>query len=79
MKLSKFSIFKLPNTYKRFDYTPRHFDPDQEERDKRRKQLDAEREIGVGKGSKTISFRGGLRQSRPRINLRQSGQTCVFL
>jgi len=64
MKLTKFSLFRMPNTYKRFDYTPRHFDPDKEERDKRRKQLDAQHELGLDTDTKSISFRGGLRQNR---------------
>ena len=65
MKLSRFSLFKLPNKYKRFDYAPRHYDPLQEEREKRSKQLEAEREIDVNQGSgKSISFRSPLRENR---------------
>jgi hypothetical protein len=65
MKLAKFNIFRLPNKYKRFDYVPRHFDQEHEDFEKRRKQLEAAREIGVDQGSgKSISFRSPLRDSR---------------
>lgn len=63
MKLTKFSLFKLPNKYKRFDYTPRHYDPQKEDREKRLKQLEAERVIDP-RGEKSISFRGGLKYDR---------------
>ena len=66
MKLAKFSIFKLPNKYKRFEYVPRHFDQEQEDREKRRKQLEAEHELGIESGvmGKSINFKSQLRDAR---------------
>jgi hypothetical protein len=60
MNWNKYSMFKLPNKNRRFDYVPRYFDPKKEELEKKIKQ--AERIAGTddGKGidqRREISFR----------------------
>lgn len=42
MNWNKYSIFKLPNRHKRFEYTPRYYDPRKEELDKKIKAAQAE-------------------------------------
>lgn len=41
-QLPKFSIFRPPSKYKRFNYVPQFYDAEQEEREKKRKQLQAD-------------------------------------
>ncbi|MBL7897515.1 MAG: hypothetical protein JNJ99_03185 [Crocinitomicaceae bacterium] len=77
MNFSKFSVFRLPNTYKRFDYTPRYYDPEKEARDKKLNKLRADREIlQEEEPEKRISFRqnnrtGSMRKTQTlKSNLR---------
>lgn len=42
MNWNKYSIFKLPNRHKRFEYTPRYYDPRKEELEKKIKAAEAE-------------------------------------
>ena len=79
MNFNKFSIFRLPNKYKRFDYTPRYYDPEKEARDKRRKELSAaaefEDELG---GKKRISFRDG-QQMKSNLSQQQRASNIRLL
>lgn len=79
MNWNRFSIFKLPNQYKRFDYTPRYYDPKKEEREKRFRQIDAEnvasedefprREISFRNGNGRHDYRAQTRKSMIRLVL----------
>lgn len=63
MRVTKFSIFRPPSQYKRFEYTPQFYDPEKEARDKRMKQLAAADDMeAIRKGEKPISFRHGSRR-----------------
>ncbi len=58
MNFNKFSIFKLPNTHRRFDYQPRHYDPKKEALEK--KIAESKREKNGepdGNHARRISFR----------------------
>ncbi|MBK7128488.1 MAG: hypothetical protein IPM74_00715 [Crocinitomicaceae bacterium] len=67
MDFSKYSIFRLPNKHKRFDYTPRYYDPEQAERDEKLKKLRADQVIeGNQPEGKRISFRDANTYSNNR-------------
>jgi len=77
MNFSKFSVFRLPNNYKRFEYTPRYYDADKEAREKKLNKLRADREILEDEEpEKRISFRqnnraGSIRKTQTlKSNLR---------
>ncbi|MBD3638309.1 MAG: hypothetical protein HUJ25_13235 [Crocinitomicaceae bacterium] len=60
MNWNKYSLFKLPNKHRRFEYVPRYYDPRKEELEKKIKA--AEREANLTKGKdvemrREISFR----------------------
>ena len=58
MNWNKFSLFKLPNKYKRFEYTPRYYDERKEALEKKIRQYNtdatAEEELKV---RREVSFR----------------------
>ena len=59
MNWNKYSIFKLPNKHRRFEYVPRYYDPRKEELRKKIKRAEAEANPDKNKEDvrREISFR----------------------
>ena len=80
MNWNRFSLFKLPNQYRRFEYTPRYYDPKKEERDKRFRQIDAEKESeSVERPRREISFRNENSRLDYRTQSRKSMVRLVII
>lgn len=56
MDFNRFSLFKLPNKHRRFEYVPRYYDPRKEELEKKIKAAQAVSEDGAHV-RREISFR----------------------
>ena len=56
MNWNKYSLFKLPNHHRRFEYIPRYYDPKKEELEKKVKVAEAEAK-GERDYRREISFR----------------------
>lgn len=80
MDFSKFSIFKLPNKHKRFEFTPRYYDPRKEAMDKKVAEIEHEQSGISAEGKRReISFKAkaddrwgnsGYKTASMRQNLR---------
>lgn len=61
MNWSKFSLFKFPHQYKRFDYVPRYYDPKKEELRKKIRQAEKERKLSEDASTeREIKFKARL-------------------
>lgn len=61
MDWNKFSIFKLPNRHKRFEYMPRYYDPQKEELQEKINRAKKEAAIGDnGKFARDIKFKAEM-------------------
>lgn len=75
--LPRFSIFKPPSRYKRYNYIPQFYDPEKEEREKKLKELQANESILPSEiNGKRIDFRAAgkftqdYRRQRKQSNMR---------
>lgn len=57
MDLSRFSLFKLPKAYRRFEYTPRYYDPRKEELKRKVEQYNKTNSGDTEAYSREINFR----------------------
>ena len=72
-------FIKLPS-YKRFEYTPRHWDPEKEERDERIRQIKAEMGIVFPSDpNRTTIKRGSFRQAHRKTKVRASRSSNIRL
>ena len=72
MNWNKFSLFKLPNKYKRFEYTPRYYDERKEALEKKIRQYSeeatAEEEM---KMRREVNFRENVSDRRSNSDFRR--------
>jgi hypothetical protein len=72
-------FIKLPS-HKRFEYSPRYWDPEKEEREHRIRQIKAEMGIDVGSDpNKTTIKRGSFRQAHQKARVKASRNTNIRL
>lgn len=72
-------FIKLPS-YKRFEYTPRYWDPEQEERDERIRQIKAEMGIVVPSDpNRSTIKRGSFRQAHRKTKVRAGRSSNIRL
>ena len=72
-------FIKLP-TYKRFEYSPRYWDPEKEERDERIRQIKQEMGIDIPSDpNRTTIKRGSFRQVHRNTKIRASRSTNIRL
>ena len=72
-------FIKLPS-HKRFEYTPRYWDPEKEERDARIRQIKAEMGVDVGPHpNKTTIKRGSFRQAQKNARVRATRGSNIRL
>jgi hypothetical protein len=72
-------FIKLPD-HKRFEYTPRYWDPEKEEFEERVRQIQQEMGIGVPRDpNRTTIKRGSFRQVRQQTKLRASRNSNLRL
>ena len=71
---------RLPR-HKRFEYTPRHYDPDKEELEDRIRQIKQEMgyEIERTPGTRTTIRRGSFRKAREQAKVRASRASNIRL
>jgi hypothetical protein len=72
-------FIKLPS-YKRFEYSPRYWDPEKEKREERIRQI--KQEMGIELPSdpnRTTIKRGSFRQVRQKTNIRASRNSNIRL
>lgn len=67
--MALFSFFK-PYKPREFHYTPRHYDPDKERREQRRRELALERGEGGGIHEAFAARRAEIRRGRQKSNRR---------
>ena len=66
-------------SYKRFEYTPRHYDPDKEELDARVRQIKQELGYEMKGSHKTTLKRGSFRQTRQQTKTKANRATNIRL
>ncbi len=72
-------FIKLPS-HKRFEYSPRYWDPEKEEREERIRQIKQEMGIKLPSGpNRTTITRGSFRQARQKANVRASRSSNIRL
>ena len=72
-------FIKLP-TYKRFEYSPRYWDPEKEEREERIRQIKQEMGIDIPSDpNRTTIKRGSFRQVHRNTKIRASRSTNIRL
>ena len=72
-------FFKLPG-YKRFEYAPRYWDPEEEEREERIRQIKQEMGVELPSGpSRTTIKRGSFRQVRQKAKVKASRNANIRL
>lgn len=60
---NKFSLFKLPNKYKKFEFTPRYYDERKERLDKKLKEYDSVNTAEAESKRREIKFRAETKKS----------------
>ena len=72
-------FIKLP-TYKRFEYSPRYWDPEKEDREERIRQIKQEMGIDIPSDpNRTTIKRGSFRQVHRKTKIRASRSTNIRL
>lgn len=72
-------FIKLPG-HKRFEYTPRYWDPEKEEREVRIRQIHAEMGINMGSGpNRTTIKRGSFRAAQQKAKVRATRGSNIRL
>ena len=72
-------FIKLPS-YKRFEYTPRYWDPEKEAREERIRQIKQEMGIELPSGhNRTTIRRGSIRQVRQNAKVKASRSSNIRL
>ena len=72
-------FIKLPS-HKRFEYTPRYWDPEKEERDERIRQIKAEMGIEIPSDpNRSTIKRGSFRQAHQKTKVRASRSSNIRL
>ena len=72
-------FIKLPS-YKRFEYSPRYWDPEKEEREERIRQIKQEMGIDMpGDPNRTTIRRGSIRQARQKAKVKATRSSNIRL
>ena len=72
-------FIKLPG-YKRFEYSPRYWDPEKEEREERIRQIKQEMGIEVHSDpNRTTIKRGSFRQARQKVKVKATRSSNIRL
>lgn len=72
-------FIKLPG-YKRFEYSPRYWDPEKEEREERIRQIKQEMGIDMpGNPNRSTIRRGSIRQARQQAKVKASRSSNIRL
>lgn len=72
-------FIKLPG-YKQFNYSPRYWDPEKEEREARIRQIKAEMGVTIGSDpNRTTIKRGSFRQAKMKAKVKASRNSNIRL